>query len=150
MTEPSIIPGQWTLVYSGTGVSSAVSFPTSHFVQGWVPKFRRLTDIQQRQNFWCNDVILDGRFPAQVWEHEFNIFTEAVSVTEFAQRYTDLQSLFFSVASTLVIQENGSNKIILGPCLMQPPALEQPREQLQFRAGFLRIRFLGTTAPEYV
>jgi hypothetical protein len=144
--EPSIIPGQWTLVFS----TATVTFPTSSFVQAWTPKFRRLTAVQERQNFWCNDVIIDGRFPAQVWEHEFNIFTEAVSVTEYAQRYTDLQSLFLSDPTTLVIQENAADKIVLGGCYMRPPGLEEPKELLQFRAGFLKIMFLGNKAPEYL
>lgn len=150
MTEPSILPGQWTIVFTSTGVDTPVSFTNSHFVQGWVPKFQRLTAVQQRQNFWCPEVLLDGRFPAQVWTHEFNVFTEAVSVTEYAQRFTDLQSLFLSDPSTLVIQENGSDKIVLGGCYLQPPDLEEPSEALQFRAGFLKIVFLGNSAPEYL
>lgn len=148
--EPSIIPGQWTLVFTSTGVPTPVSFVQSHFLQGWTSKFQRLTAVQQRQNLWCNEAVLDGRYPAQIWMHEFNVFTEAVSVTEYAQRYTDLQSLFLSDPSTLVIRENGADKIILGGGYFQPPSLEEPRELLQFRAGFLKIMFLGNAAPVYV
>jgi len=146
MSEPSIIPGQWTIVFSTVNVT----FPTSSFVQAWTPKFQRLTGIQQRQNFWCNDVILDGGYPAQVWTHEFKIYTEAVSVTEYAQRFTDLQSLFLSDPTTLIIQEDAVDKIVLGGCYLQPPTPETPSELLQFRAGFLRIVFLGNSAPEYL
>lgn len=142
--EPSILPGQFTLTFS------TVTFPNSSFVQGWAPSFKRLTGVQQRQNFWCNEVLLDGRFPAQVWEHTFNIFTEAVSVVEYAQRFTDLESFFFSDPTTLVIQENSVDKIVLGGCYLQPPNLEEPRELLQFRAGFLRIIFLGNSRPVYL
>lgn len=139
--EAYVPPGTWTLIFSGS------TLITSHFVQSWRTQPRRLTPIARRQNLWSSSVIIDGRYPAQIWTHDFLVYTEALTPTAFAQRFVNLEDQFTEAAQQLTLKDNGTDRFDLGSCLLEPPSQDNPRELLLFRAGFLKLRFLGTAKP---
>ena len=143
--------GNFTLVFSGVRIPSSAWIPG---VNGWVETFRsepsRLTPIARRQNFTAPNIILDGRFPAQVWDHEFVLYTETGSLGQFAEVLFKLQDEIRDLPVDLRIEDGDTGDVIFefGPCYINAPAsLEEPSELLMFRAGFIRISFVGSTRP---
>jgi len=143
--------GNYTLVFSGVRIPSSAWIPG---VNGWVETFQsnpsRLTEIQRRQNFTSSIVLLDGRFPAQVWDHEFVLYTETGSLGQFAELFFKLQDEIRNDPVDLRIEDGDTGNAVFefGPCYINAPAsLEEPTELLMFRAGFIRISFVGNTRP---
>lgn len=140
--QDPIFAGQQTLIFSGSTLLQ------SHFIQSMRSSWRRLTAIQRRQNLWAPNVILDGRYPAQVWEHEFLVYTEANSTPlEFAHLFWGMESKVTSTPQLLVLQENGSDRVNFGSCYLEVSNMDEPKELLLYRAGFMKVRFLGNTSP---
>lgn len=149
--ESATTAGNFTLVFSGVRIPSSAWIPG---VIGWVESFRsnpsRLTPIARRQNFTSSIVILDGRFPAQVWDHEFVLYTETGSLGQFAEVLFRLQDEIRSEPVDLRIEDGDTGNAIFefGACYINAPAsLEEPSDLLMFRAGFIRISFVGNTRP---
>jgi len=143
--QDPIFAGQQTLLFN------SLSLVQSHFVQSMKTRFRRLTPVQQRQNLWAQSVILDGRYPAQAWEHEFTIYSEVNSnPIQFAHRFWDTETQISSTPLLLVLQENLTDRINFGSCYLDSSQMDKPKELLLYRAGFMKIRFLGNTLPTTV
>lgn len=143
--QDPIFPGTFTLIFSGTTLIQ------SHYVQSMKTTFKRLTTVAQRQNLWAPNVILDGRYPAQVWEHNFLLYTEVVSnPIQFAHRFWDTELKIDGSAQLLVMQESLVDRVNFGSVYLDVSSLENPSDLLLYRAGFLRLRFVGTTLPTTV
>lgn len=136
--------GNYTLVFSGTRLG------------GWVDKFksdvRRPVDIAERQNFWSSVVILDGSYPAFVWDHEFTLYTESGSLLGYVDKYFDLAAQFFTRTRPLEIRfgDTSSVAVNFGSCYMKPFGQGEPSDLLQHRAGMLQLKFVGTAVPTVV
>lgn len=142
--------GNYTLIFSGVRIpSSAWISGTNGWIQSFKSSYSRLTDIQRRQNYTSTIVILDGRYPAQVWEHEFVLYTESGSLGQQAEILYKLHDEIDGVSYPLRMEDGdtGTAVIEFGNCLILPASLDEPQELLLHRAGFVRVTFLGNTRP---
>lgn len=148
--DDAVTAGNYTLVFSGVRIPSSAWIPG---VNGWVETFtsnyRRLTSINERQNFTAASVILDGRFPAQVWEHEFRLYTETGSLGQFAELVYKFHDEINELPLPLSIHDGDTaNSVVdFGNCYIEPVELDEPSELLLHAAGFVRVTFFGTTRP---
>ena len=139
------------------GDASTVGNRTLEFnsiqVGNWVESFnstwRRTSDIQEVQCFWANEAILDGGFPALIWEHEITIYDEEADRKTFADFFVDLgDKVNASRQSLEIVAASASYAAVdFGLCYIQPPELVEPDALLLFEAGFVTLRFIGTTKP---
>ena len=139
--QQTVLPGTWTLNFSGSTIIQ------SSFVQSFRTSFRRAVPVAQRPKLWSPTVILDGNYPAQVWQHDFLLYNEASTPCDFAEEFIDLETKISSFAIPIVLQDNAVDRIDFGSCFLEPPSLAQPQELLLYRAGYIRVRFLGNTRP---
>jgi len=142
--EP-VFAGNMTLVFSTAVVGD--------FVQDFrLAQAARLTPIAERQNFWCPDVLLDGRYPAQIFRHEFKVYREEASRGEFVQFGYDLEDLIMSDVATLTLVSSvasvtGFSEISYGGCYLEDFRQEDPTDLGLFRAGYFRLTFVGNVKP---
>lgn len=142
--------GNYTLIFSGIRIPSSAWLPGSNgWVQSYVSRFQRLTDINLRQNFTSTIVIQDGRFPAQTWEHEFLIYTDVPSLQTFPEVIYQLHDEISDLPRPLMLNDGDTATTIVsfGDCYIEPASLDEPSELLLFRAGLIRVTFLGNTRP---
>jgi len=134
--------GNYTLTHSNSMLGN--------WVDAFNSKFARLTDIARRQNFWASSVLLDGSFPAQVWDHTFRLYTEAGSLGEFYEKFLRLHDAIGSSPATLVINDGDTVNTVIGfgLCYLSGADLEVPENFLLHRAGFITVAFVGNTRPE--
>lgn len=136
--------GNYTLVFSGGMLGS------------WVEKFtstpRRLTEIQERQNFWSTSVILDGSYPAFVYDHEFTLYTENGSLLGFIKDFYGLHSKFTNRARPLrlMLGDTTSPAVDFGDCYLKQFGADEPQDLLLHRAGMLKLQFVGTSVPTVI
>jgi len=104
-----------------------------------------------RHNFWDTTVLLDGSYPALLWEHEFVLYTEGSSLSNFANIFVGLSDRVAAAPTSLKISYVASPTLTLvdfGDCYMQDkPTLIKPDMLLHQEAGFIRVSFLGSTKP---
>lgn len=121
---------------------------------GFKMKSYRLTPIQKRQNYWAQFVILDGRYPALVWEHEFQATLIASTPLQFVQQFLNLAGdppvdanplpLVLRANTNGVVQDI----IAFGNCYMDTSDQGDPKEGFLYSAaGGVNFRFLGTKVP---
>lgn len=121
----------------------------------WVEKFtssmKRHNEVQVRHNFWSTAVVLDGQFPAIVYEHEFTLYADAVSRETFAEEFHDFSDYFSGLENLLEIQDaDGASICSFGMCyLTGQPELKTPEALLMFAAGFVALKFIGRTKPTW-
>ncbi len=131
------------LVYNTTTVGT--------YLHGFVSSVSRATAINVRHNFWDITALLDGSYPAQVWEHNFVLYHEAANLKQFADDFLGLSDLFYGTATGLRISLASSPSgtyMSFGSCLLQDkPVLQKPDLLFQQQAGFFGLSFLGTTKP---
>lgn len=138
------LPSGYTLVFSGYNIgTTAYSYNT---------KFARAVAIPVRQNFWSERVILDGRYPALVWTHDFMVYHEDLAPASFAKYFLELSELVTSDPYDLRIlnQNTKEDIIVFGDCYLIEPTMEEPDELLLFGAGIFKIQFQGTVIPSVV
>jgi len=144
------------LVFGSTQIGSRVhSFRST---------FRRATPVKVRHSYWSTQPILDGGYPAIVWDHTFTVYTEAGSVLGLAEEFFDLVSKVsgetqsLQLKPTLVTSTTSSGLVAavtvttpvkdFGNCYLQDsPELSQPEQFLMSCAGMFTLQFLGTTKP---
>jgi hypothetical protein len=139
--------GNYTLVFSGATIGN--------WVQAHRTKVRRITPVRRRHNFWNANVLLDGKYPAKVWEHEFLLYTEAGStsvvshVIFFADMYYGFSDQIGDTAYPLTINQGDTAIVVInfGSCHCEGYDQEDPRDLLLHRAGMVRFRFVGNTKP---
>lgn len=139
-------PPYYTLIFSGTYVGDKV-------VGGFKTRTRRATEINVRQNFWANRVILDGTYPALWHEHEFYIYEEKATDKDLTQVF--FGRLFDQITShpvPLVLQRGDTNNdvVVFGDCYMIPQEVVQPDEHLMYAAHIFRAVFWGTSIPSVI
>lgn len=140
--------GKYTLIFSGSLVGT--------FVHGWTTTPRRLTDVNVRHNFWSQQAILDGHYPAVVWDTRVTLYTESGSVIGFIKDFVAFGELITPNAqSTQIRRQVGSvstptDPVVadFGNCYMTSgPDLRQPDMLLFTRAGMVVLDFIGNTHP---
>lgn len=131
---------KYTLVFSGTTLGD--------HLHGFHSRFRRATEVRARHCFWDSDVILDGSYPALIWEHTFTLYTESGSVVGFTQEFLNLADHIQGTPLNLkIITSVGTLVLDFGSCYLQEPDLEKPDMLLFQKAGFVNARFIGNTKP---
>jgi hypothetical protein len=121
------------------------------YVHGFNSGFSRPTPIAVRHNFWDTTVLLDGSYPALLWEHEFVLYTEGGSLGGLAATFLNISDKVVAAAVPLKITYAASPTVTLvdfGSCYLQDkPSLIKPDMLLHQEAGFIRVSFLGSTKP---
>lgn len=148
--EDATTAGNFTMIFSGVRIPSSAWIPgVNGWVQSFNSKFERLTEIIRRQNFTSTIVLLDGRFPAQVWEHELVLYTETGSIGQMAEVIYKFHDEIQGLSAPLTINDGDTANAVFefGNCLILPAEMEQPTELLLYRAGFIRVTFVGNTRP---
>ena len=83
------------------------------------------------------------------------LYAEAAERAGFINSWYALEDNVFSRPATLTINTSpatisnglGLTSIDFGACYLEPPNLEEPSELILFRAGLLRVTFLGVVKP---
>jgi hypothetical protein len=127
------------------------SIQVGTYVHGFLSSFARATPINVRHNFWDTSVILDGSYPALVWDHDITLYTESGSLKGLAEQYFALSTLVSGVPAPLTISYASSPGLALinfGSCLLNDrPGVQKPEQLLLQEAGFFTVSFLGSTKP---
>jgi hypothetical protein len=133
--------GNFTLIHSGATLGN--------WVEGFNMDFKRLTPINERQNFWANEVILDGREPAIRWQHEFRLYTEAGSLGGLVEKFLLIQDQVDANPQLLTVNDGDTATVIYnyGQCYITAAALDEPDEFNQYVAAMINVTFLGKTRP---
>lgn len=130
---------------------NSMTVVTSSRMIEYKSSWTRLTEIQKRQNYWGNQVILDGRYPAIYLEHEFTVYTEGDDRYHYASRFYDVpRSIVTAARKPLAICHPdflGQPVVTFGDCYIESSSQENPADLLMFSAGIMRLRFLGTEIP---
>ena len=130
----------FTLVFSGTNVGDSVHSMLSNF--------RRVTEVSLRHNLYSPKLLLDGSYPALIWEHAFEVYNEESWQIPQIQAFYDLRTLINSRPQELQLQSNvGTPVIAFGNCYLQEPRQEEPEDMLLAAAGVWALKFLGTDVP---
>ena len=133
--------GNYTLVFSGSSLGD--------FVEDFKTTVRRNKGVQRRQNFWSTNVILDGKYPGVVWEHQIKIYVEKSSREAFFNEFTSLSSLILGDRQDLRINDvdSGTAQYDFGKCYMKNFKLDTPDAFIKHPAGFFVLNFVGNEAP---
>ena len=133
--------GNYTLVHSGTTIGN--------YVDGFTTNFSRLTPINKRQNFWASTVILDGRFPAQEWSHEFSLYTEAGSIGGLYEKFLKIHDQIDGDPQLLVMNDGNTTNAVyeFGQCYLEAAALGTPDQFNLHAAAKINVTFVGKTRP---
>lgn len=129
----------YTLVFSGSTIGDHI-----HDLK---TTYGRLTEIAQRQNFWASDVILDGRYPALVFEHTFTLYKNSGGAVDYAKMFFALANKIEGDPRSLVAKIKSTTVISFGDCYMEPPEQQEPDSLLLTEAGLFTLKFLGTQIP---
>lgn len=141
--------GQYTLVMSG------ITLPRS-ITMAWVEDFTSVpvleTPVTRRHNFWASNVVLDGRNPALSYNHEVKLYVECGSIGAFSDAFFSLNDHFSTNCTTVTINDGDRTTVrySFGSCYLEDVILEEPDALLKFRAGMVRMVFVGNTQPERV
>jgi hypothetical protein len=144
--------GNFTLVFSGIRIPSSAWLSGTN---GWVDSFNtnvvRFEAINRRQCYASTTVILDGRFPAFSFEHEFVLYTETGSLGQLVEAFNKLafDEALRDVPVPLRLEDGDTGNAVVeyGNCYLETAGLDQPSSLLLYRAGFLRVTFVGNTKP---
>lgn len=131
---------QFTLVFSGTTLGEHVhSLRTAR---------KLATAVNPRHNTWATYVVLDGNYPALVWNHVFTIYNEESSRTDYANWYWGISSIYSNKPYSLELQDGKGNTVVsFGDCQLFDDSQKEPQELLIAAAGLLELHFYGTTCP---
>jgi len=129
----------FTLVFSGSTLGDHLASFRS------VP--RRATQVEERHNLWATTPILDGSYPALVWDHEFLVYQEDNYPLNFAETYFNLAAHFTSAPQSLIVKLKTDTAIAFGDCYMREFTQSDPEQLLLYAAGILPIKFVGTQIP---
>lgn len=139
-------PPYYTLIFSGAAVGDKL-------VQGYKTVPKRATEINIRQNFWANYVLMDGRYPALWYEHSFMIYEEKAGPHQYAKSFYDKHLTVINTIPLPLVVRNGVNSqdiVAFGSCYGQPLEQQQPDELLLYEAGIFRAVFWGTCLPSVI
>ena len=129
----------FTLSFSGTSLGDSV-----HTLQA---SFQRLTQVAQRHNFWATNVLLDGGYPALVYEHTFVIYKEAAGRVEYVDYFYDLANQIVADPQELLLKAGGNNVFAFGDCYLANTDQKEPSDLLMLAAGMSQLTFWGTVIP---
>lgn len=115
-------------------------------VVDWTPNYKRQTDINVHQAFRAPFVILDGRYPAPVLQHSFDIYIEKETLRAYHKNYFNLLATFITSDPQPLQMYTSAGTLYagFGNCYMIPQEFKTPESLLWHRAGILRVQFMGT------
>lgn len=146
----------------GTTAGRYVLVCNSVSVGDWVNDFKTdyklVTPVQVRHNFWASYPVLDGSFPAIVWEHSFTVYHSATNYKGFIDWYYNLFNIYQAQPAQLSLYDEALNTgsstlaapvcIDFGACYLQDgPRLKQPEALLMYAAGMAEVKFIGSVQP---
>jgi hypothetical protein len=135
---PQLTQGQYILSFNGVPIGS--------WIDGFSTNVRRVNAVGIRQNFWSSVTVLDGKYPALVYEHTFQVFFEAISREALAQAYMALTTFYLNRVYPLAII--GGFGMSFGNCYLEEgPTMKEPDILLRHRAALISLKFLGNTRP---
>jgi hypothetical protein len=124
------------------------SMPVGTRVHAFKTDIQRATEVNVRHNFWGNKIILDGSYPAIIWNHTFIVYTERPNVKDFVNAFFAMSNFFTGVPRTLTVVSSFGTEIDFGSCYMSNPVeLSSPDHLLQHKAGFIQLGFVGSVRP---
>lgn len=133
-----------------------LAFPTSLVgdrVHSYNTSVKRATEINVRQNLWASYVILDGRYPALVYQHDFEIYMEKTTPRLYTKALFDIVRTMVTSDPMALTMKNGltsSDVIAFGQCYLVPPEQSKPEELMMLEAGLFKVKFMGTECPSIV
>lgn len=130
---------KFTLVFSGTTLGDHV-----HTYQS---KPVRVSEIDAKHNFWASSAILDGSYPALVWEHQFSLYKSATNEVEFVRFFVNLATHVNSRPLPLELKYETQTVVAFGSCYLDVSEHEEPDSLLHTAAGLVSLRFRGTSLP---
>ena len=122
-------------------------------IVGYQVTTKRITPVSVRHNFWASRGLMDGRYPALLWEHTFLIFDERDTVTDYTNAVHSLsRELVTSNPQPLLIKSEGASLTIfnLGNCYIEGGGHSDPSDLLLFQAGIYNAKFISVTTPTTV
>jgi len=134
-----------TLVYSGTSVGDHL-----HAIDEISPS--RLNPVQRQNNYWSTSTLLDGRYPATIWEYTFTVYQEDTDSLEFVRSFTSLANtgLNDNNVRSLEVQNDSGTVIAFGDCYYEGQKLSGPDAFLLGAAGLIQLQFVGTQVPSVI
>jgi len=147
--------GRYCLTWNTT-----LTLPSTYaWIENWNTTPSLQTAVNRRQNFWSTEVVLDGRYPAMAWEHNFRVYCEVNTYTsphqalfDFYSKFTQVSTAIDGTARNLRITVAGTTtvKVDFGAVYLENFSLEEPEAFMFHRAGFINLQFVGTSIPSVV
>lgn len=137
--------GNFTLIFSGATIGN--------FIEDFDYKEERLTEIIETQNFWADTVILDGRYPAQVYRTTFKLYTETGSLGGLFDAFLQFNSLITEDPQLLTVNDGtgATVRYNFGNCYFKGPARpEDPPRFNRHEAMIFEVDFVGKSLPTVV
>ena len=131
-----------TLVYSGTTLGD--------HIHGMQTMPQRMTAVRRCHNFWASVPVLDGRYPALVYEHTFLVYNEEVSELDYLRWYAELAQQIAGDPYPLEVRINDNVAVAFGNCYVEPASQKEPDTLLLHAAGVVELPFIGTDIPSVV
>lgn len=116
-------------------------------VVDWYPSNKRATEINQSHAFRGASAILDGRYPAPLANHVFELYFEETTVRAYHRTLFKFMGTFVNSAPQSVkLLELVTNTPYadLFDCYMLPPEPKDPSGVLWHSAGIIKVEFQGT------
>jgi hypothetical protein len=106
--------------------------------------------VEVIHNHWASQALLDGQYPAIVYEHEFVISKESTGRVGYIGDYLSMTSYMTADPQTVELENNGNTAMWFGECYLDKPEQAEPEDMLLVEAGLIRLRFIGTVLPSMV
>ena len=120
-------------------------------ILGYKQSTRRVTDVTVKHNLWSNTPVMDGRYPAILYEHTFRIYLESATRQAFCDFMWELgNSHFYADPKALLLLDVTtpfSQITNYGNCYLMEGSEDTPEELMMFEAGIFTVRFQGITKP---
>ena len=134
-----------TLVYSGATLGDHL-----HSIDEISPS--RMTPVSRQQNYWSNSPLLDGRYPAVIWEYTFTVYQEEADELEFVRGFATMANTGLNDANARSLEVKNSEGIVVafGDCYYEGQKLTGPDAFLLGAAGLIQLQFVGTQVPSVI
>jgi len=132
----------FTLAFSGSAVGDHVYSSKS--------KSRMVARPSERQNYWSSQVVLDGRYPALVYDHDFVVYRETEYRLDYAKWYYELAQRIDGDPHALALKIGDDVVVAFGDCYLLEPQQQEPDSLLLQAAGMVVVSFLGTSIPSVI
>jgi hypothetical protein len=132
----------FTLIFSGSIIGD--------HIYSTISRPRLATKINERQNLWASSVVLDGRYPALVHDHQFVVYNEESYRLDYMRWFYNLASRIDGDPHSLTINLGNNVVVAFGDCYLLEPQQREPDSLLLQSAGLVEVAFLGTSIPSVI